>query len=104
VVWGSPNAVARKHANEFHALVLLRYRRERPRRCSAADQADELAPRHVRTWDQEDGILAAQPGTLIGANPPSKPSPQCSHPAVGSKGDLPVLKFDFHFIPDKGHH
>jgi hypothetical protein len=34
-------------------LVLLRYRTERPRRCSAADQTDELAPLHVRTQDQE---------------------------------------------------
>jgi hypothetical protein len=50
---GLINAGAQKHANEFHALVLLRYRRERPRRCSAADKTDELPPLHVRTHAQE---------------------------------------------------
>jgi hypothetical protein len=42
---GLNNAGARKHANELHALVLLRYRRKRPRRGSADDNSDELARR-----------------------------------------------------------
>src|SRR5262249_52295156 len=38
-----------EHADAPHALALLRARRERPRNRSAAEQGDELAPRHSIT-------------------------------------------------------
>jgi len=44
---GLIKAGARKHANKFHALVLLRYRRKRPCRRRAAYQLDEFPPPHV---------------------------------------------------------
>ena len=39
--------VAHQHPDAPHALVLLRPRRERPRRHRAAKKCDELAPLHV---------------------------------------------------------
>jgi hypothetical protein len=59
------DAVARKHADEFYARVLLRHCCEGPRRCSAADQANELAPLHIRIQGSEGGILAVQSSALI---------------------------------------
>src|SRR5262249_14387697 len=35
-----------EHADASHSLALLRARRQRPRRCRAAEQRDELAPPH----------------------------------------------------------
>src|SRR5262245_56803149 len=35
-----------EHADAPHLLGLLRARRERPRRCRATDERDELAPSH----------------------------------------------------------
>src|SRR6516165_6844004 len=34
----------REHADAPHAVALLRLRRERPRRCRAAEETDEVAP------------------------------------------------------------
>ena len=42
-------AVRHQHADPPHSLALLRPRRERPRRCRAAEQRDELAPLHSIT-------------------------------------------------------
>jgi hypothetical protein len=36
----------RQHSNAWHALGLLRARRERPRRGSTAEKSDELTPLH----------------------------------------------------------
>jgi hypothetical protein len=41
-----------EHADAPHALRLLRARRERPRRCRAAEQRDELATFHRITSRQ----------------------------------------------------
>jgi hypothetical protein len=50
---------AEKHANVFYPIGLLRFRDERPRSRSAANQCDELAALHR--------ILAAQDKTSSGS-------------------------------------
>src|SRR5439155_27381531 len=45
---------------------LLRVRRKRPNRRSAADQRDELASPHISSQSSDDSIVSAETGTLIG--------------------------------------
>src|SRR5215467_8915218 len=54
----------REHANAPRAFDLLRPRRERPRRCCAAEQRDELAPSHSIT-------SSARPRSIGGTSRPS---------------------------------
>src|SRR5262249_35482945 len=65
---GLRNRIVRRQAGEPadppHALALLRARRERPRRCRAAEQRDEVAPFHSIT-------SSARASTLAGISIPS---------------------------------
>jgi hypothetical protein len=45
-----------EHADPPHPLALLRMRRDRPRRRSAADEPDELAPSHELSSKKADNL------------------------------------------------